>query len=106
MRGASVCGLKLRLVHASFDIRADLRADLRGSWHALAVSVSPADGGVTVMLDTLTYADVYLRADLRGSWHALAVSVSPADGGVTVFLDGKVLAIHALFSYAGYADVC
>ena len=70
MRGASVCGLKLRLVHASFDIRADL------------------------------------RGDLRGSWHALAVSVSPADGGVTVFLDGKVLAIHALFSYAGYADVC
>jgi len=36
---------------ASFDIPASLAADLRGEWHALAVSVSPADGGVTAYVD-------------------------------------------------------
>jgi len=36
---------------ASFDMPASLAADLRGEWHALAVSVSPADGGVTAYVD-------------------------------------------------------
>ena len=36
---------------AAFDVPVHLPVDLRGSWHALAVSISPSDGGVTAYLD-------------------------------------------------------
>jgi hypothetical protein len=82
---------------AAFDIPSDVCADLRGGWHALAVSVSPKDGGVTAYVDGRLLATRRLPEDVQlyvdGEDARLSLSNAASCGGMSGRF--KHLAVYA-----------